>query len=243
MSKLLIYTCTSGHYNDYTPLWEYCISKSYPEYDYKAEKIEITNAKYHAACCRLFCHPSTTHDYIYVTDVDMMVLREDPSILDFHLKQMKKDKLNYSNSPRTTEYLGESRLTGLHFASQQWYKDTKLERESHLRLLKAAKIGERDIDDEISLMNICKNAKIGIPKPRPLLRRHHGIHMGTLRHYPNHSRQTRNQQLSMRISPKQAKQWLSFYDDIIFKEIIKSISKMNYEIRKELETLYSFCRR
>ena len=243
MSKLLIYTVTSGHYCDYTALWEYCIAHSYPEYDYKSMEVEEPKTKYFAACYRLFNQPTKRHDYVYVTDVDMMILREDPTILDFHLKEMKQTKLSYSNSPRTSEYLGASRMTGLHFANMYWYQQTLMEREAHLRLLNEAKIGDRREDDEICLMNICKNAHLRIPSPRPLATRHHGIHLGTLRHYPNHSKQTRNQQLLLRISPYKAKQWLKFYDDTEFVKIVKGISKKNREIKLELDTLYSFCRR
>lgn len=245
MSKLLIYTCTSGHYTDYTALWEYCITRAYPEYDYKSEEIEEPKTSCFAACYRLFNQPSPLYDYIYVTDVDMMILREEPSLLDFHLEEMKQTGLCYSNSPRTREYLGSSRMTGLHFASMEWYEKTLEDRSAHLRLLTKGKIGSDAVDDEICLMNICRNSKVGLPDPRPLVRRHHGIHLGTLRHYmqPKHTKAIRNQQLKLRISSEQAKQWLTYYDDPKFVKIVEAVSKKNKVIKNELETLYSFCRR
>ena len=136
-------------------------------------------------------------------------------------------------------------MTGLHFANMKWYDDTKVARESNLRLLIEGKIGDRAVDDEICLMNICKNAKLRLPEPRPLLKRHHGIHLGTLRHYmyARHSKNTRDQQLRLRITTGQAKQWISFYNDPEFVKIVKAISKKNKVIKNELDTLYSFCRR
>lgn len=246
MKKLLIYTVASGHYLDYTALWEYCIAHSYPEYDFESLEIKDPKTLYFAACYRLLHQPTTQHDYVYITDVDMMILREEsPSLLEFHLGEMENEGLCYSNSPRKKEYLGPQRLTGLHFASKEWYEKTIQERSSYLRLLSEGKFGENAIDDELMLMLICKNAGLSIPITKQLASRHHGIHLGTLRHYQykRHSKNTRNQQLGLRISPKQAEQWLNFYNDKEFVKIVNAVSKKNREIKLELQRLYSFCRR
>ena len=162
-----IYTAASGHYIDYLPLWEYCAKRSYPEYEVKSTIIVHPKTQYYAACYRLLVDSDT--DYTYVTDVDMMILRENPTIAEFHINQMNQDGLCYSNSPRTKEEDGSNRLTGLHFARLEWYEETKELREKYLHMLDSGEIGNHRLDDERMLMKICKRSGLEIPRPRPLV--------------------------------------------------------------------------
>lgn len=246
MNKLLIFTTVSkGHYEDYVPLWMYCISKSYPEYDSISITLEVDTkvAQYAASVYRFLCRPPTEHPYVYINDVDMMVLRESISIVDFHTAEMRETGLCYSNTPRRREYLGTSRLTGLHFVNQEWYPRTSKQRELYENMLKNGEIGNSRFDDELVLMKIARESGLKIPKPRQLLNRHHGIHLGTIRSYVNRTNQTINAQLGMRITPEYAQQWIAFYDDPDFQTIVKVISEKNRTIKNELTILYAFCRR
>lgn len=243
MKDLLVFTAANGHYLDYLPLWRWCLNKSYPEYDCFGLIIQSPPVKYYSAIYRLLHHPSADFDYIYTTDVDIMHLRHTPTILEYHLAKMKKTGLSYSNSPRTSEHRGKERLTGLHFASQKWYMKTQGIRDAYLHMLDSGEIGNSRFDDEFTLMKICKESKLEIPPHEGLVKRHMGIHMGTLRAYKTHTKQKMNQQLRMRITPAQAKQWLSFYQDSEFRLVLEATCNMNRELKIEFERLYSFCRR
>ena len=112
-----------------------------------------------------------------------------------------------------------------------------------MSLLDSGEIGNGYFDDEFTLMKVCKESKVGVPPHEGLIQRHMGIHMGTLRAYKTHTKQKLNQQLRMRITPAQAKQWLSFYEEKEFCTILRAVTTMNREIKVEVERLYSFCRR
>jgi len=246
LKDLLIYTAASGHYRDYEQLWCYSARKAYPEYSVEcAIHVENDKIPHYAACHRLLEELCINHKYVYISDVDMMILREDPTLLDFHLAEMEKDKLCYSNSPRTTEPQGPQRLTGLHFATKLWYTRTAEARRNYIHMLNNGELGQHKFDDELILMKVCKDSGLEIPKARPLVRRHHGIHVGTIRaySYKRHSRNTLSQQLKMRITIEQARQWLSYYDDPIFQAIVQKVSRRNRIIKLELEKLFSFCKR
>ncbi len=246
MKDLLIYTAASGHYQDYSQLWAYSASKAYPEYAVECELISESELMppHYASCFRLLIGHDE-YKYVYVTDVDMMILCEPVPILEFHKLQMEIDKLSYSNSPRTTEPQGSQRMTGLHFATKLWYVRTAEARRKYMHMINNGELGRHKFDDELILMKVCKESGLGIPKARPLVRRHFGIHLGTIRaySYKRHSRNTLAQQLKMRITIDQAKQWLSYYDDPEFLAIVQHVSKRNRIIKLELQKLYSFCKR
>ena len=241
MKDLLIITAANYWYTEYQNLWEYCIKKAYPEYDSHCYIAPQTSAPFYAACYRLLIDPGK-YKYVYMTDIDMMILREERSLLEFHLNEMKDTGLCYSNTMRRGEPEAKERLTGLHFATREWYDKTCETRKKYLHMLNNGEIGNNRFDDEKMLMQICKNADLGLPGQRgQMVIRHHGIHLGTLRAYQNHSRNTMETQLLMRVSKKQAIQWLEFYKDSEFLKIIKNIKER--QIRIQLDRLYSFCRR
>ena len=61
-------------------------------------------------------------DYVYVGDVDMFILNESPSLLDFHISDLEQNKIPVSNCVRLDEN-GDfiNRLTGLHFYKTEEY--------------------------------------------------------------------------------------------------------------------------
>jgi len=240
--KILIYTAANGHYVDYSQIWEYCIRYSYPDYDCKCEVLTLSSKQptYYSACYRLITRPSNDYDYIYVTDVDMLILPEEPSLSEFHIAEMEAEKLCYSNTPRKKEVMGPRRLTGLHFASQEWYDKTQEQRDYYLHAISGGLIGHGRFDDELMLMKICTESHLPIPGRKHLISRHHGIHLGTIRAYINHSRQQMRRQLLMRINRHQAAQWVEIADQPEFKIIVRNMG--NKTIRDELTILYAFCR-
>ena len=243
MRNLTIYTAASGDYLNYLPLWIYSVKKSYPTCNASYDTFSSPRSQYYAACFRLLTEIHDT-DFVYINDADIIMLKEEPTLFEFHTAQMKEDDLCYSNSPRTSEYLGDKRLTGLHFCNQEWYKETRDIRVKYLHMLESGEIGNGRFDDELTLMKVAKQSGLKIPPPRkPLTARHHGIHLGTLRAYRNHSRGRINQQLRIRISPAQAKQYLQYYDDANFQVVLQKVCKRSRAIKWELETLYAFCRR
>jgi hypothetical protein len=174
----------------------------------------------------------------------MMVLREEPTLMEFHLKEMENSGLCYSNSPRKSEPMGDKRMTGLHFCSQKWYRKTQEARDMYFHMLENGEIGNGRFDDELALMKVVKSSKIDVsPRFTPLVQRHHGIHMGTFRSYKSHTKQKLNEQLRMRISPEQARQWLKYYEDVEFLTILKATCAVNRTLRWEYDSLYSYCMR
>jgi hypothetical protein len=244
LKELLIFTAASGLYCDYMPLWRWCISKAYQEYDCFCVIIQNPTTRYYAAIYRLLHHPSPDFKYIYVTDVDMMILREKPTLMDFHLREMKKTGLCYSNSKRYSEPQGDRRMTGLHFCNQRWYRKTQSQRDIYIHMLENGEICNNRFDDELILMKVMNDSKIEIsPRFVSLVLRHHGIHMGTLRSYKSHTRQKLNEQLRMRITPDQARQWLKYYEDGEFCAIMKATCTVSKILKWEYEALYSYCMR
>lgn len=239
MNNLLIYTCADGVYTEYKELWEYSISKSYPECSYICD-IELLP---HSNIFRFTKYPNySVHDYFYITDVDCMIMKEPVSLLDFHLNEMKETGLCYSNTLRKSEPQGNDRLTGLHFCNKEWYEKTYIARKRYQDMVVERKFGNGLYDDEIMLKNIVLESGLQLPPKRyPLIARHHSIHIGTIRHYLNHSRETINHQLDMRVKKEYANQWISYYDDKNFLDILSKIR--DKQIKKMLDILYGYCMR
>jgi len=229
-------------YIGYFDLWKYCVEKSYPGTLSHCTVLEKTTTTYEAAVLRLLEDSCQIADYVYTTDVDIMHLPCE-NIIEYHNNRMAATGLCYSNTPRKKEYLGSQRLTGLHFASREWYHKTKNIREMYLHMLAQGEIGNGRFDDELVLMKVCKESGLGIPPTEPLINRHGGIHLGTFRNYYSHSKNKQNQQLRMRINYQQAECWLKFYDDPEFKKIVADTAKKSRVIKEELVALYSFCMR
>lgn len=238
--KVLVSAYTDENYLDYWPLWLCCIEKAYPNYETHMKLIKDKKPQHRPACMR-FLEPLFDADYYYITDIDMMILPENPPLHEFHLAEMKESGLCYSNSPRNnSEPKSYERMTGLHFANNEWWDKTREARGKYLELLDAGLIGNDRFDDEIVLKNIILESGLALPPKRPLARRHHGIHMGTLRAYRWHNPSRLENQLSLRISPKQAEQWLTIVDGLEYPCLAE---KVNKTIEWELNALEAFCRR
>jgi hypothetical protein len=235
MEKLTIFTMYNDKYVDYLNIWLFCIRKSYPTY----ESLAIKGISKNVGLERFIVWPIKEGD-VYITDVDMMILQEVPDIYLFHHEEMKLSGLPYANTPRNNdEPEADRRLTGMHYATQKWYEITELQRKAAAQMLEVGVIGNRSIDDEICLKNICLNSGLGIPPKRPIIPRHPGIHMGTFRNYQHLGRQRLRTELERRISPTKARKWLEIIEDPEGRRIIRDIKDL--VIKKEFELLEWFC--
>lgn len=240
MHDLTIFTCVSGWYRDYAPLFEFCARKSYPDAKIVVDHIENPVVPYEAAFKRLLVNPGG--EYVYVTDIDMML---HPGLVEPHLKWMKEHDSCYSNSCRGKgEPQGPQRMTGLHFCNQEWYARTLSERSVCQRNILSGRIGTKRFQDELSLYSICSKSGLRLfAKRENLPFWHFGIHMGTLRCYETHTRQRKNTALDARISPERARWWVEITEDPEWMYLVSGASHMSKRIKEQYEFLYAYARR
>ncbi len=245
MSKLLITTFAVGRYKVYSELFRYAINKAYPEYDVLVTESNISQPKYYGACIRFLDEDPSfkDYDYVYITDIDMMIVREPVSILDFHTKEMEETGLCYSNTPRGMEERGFDRLTGLHFVGKDWWEKTKVARNYYLRELLSCKIGDIAIDDEIMLMNIVNDSEVGmVPAKRDLICRHHGLHLGTVRAHKHETIQKLRRDVFIRVSPERARGWMEVVETKQYDYIMRDIKQRDRNAHDELMIMEKFAR-
>lgn len=269
MSKLCITTVVDNRYWDWVELFTWCCKKSYPEYDVKILKKEdyfpgYPDNGYTTNMLRFMTGraPYEGYDYVYITDIDMMILPETPSLMEFHLSEMKKSGMCYSNSLRNgrhcftngvEKWSGTESFTGLHFCSIDWFDKTQSDVENMLIYLKTHEVG-RGGDGRI-LWLMARDCKLGMPIKRKLLKRHHGIHVGTLRLFDKHKPLINRMELikspmgshkagvavKKRIDGNKRKIWREYIQD---PEYIKIVSRIkNPKIIELLRKLESFCGR
>lgn len=245
MSSLLITTFAVGRYQVYAELFRYAIKKAYPEYDVYVIESDIKQPKYYGACARFLTEEPVFHeyDYVYITDIDMMIVREPITILEFHTKEMEETGLCYSNTPRGMEERGFDRLTGLHFVGRDWWNKTRTARYHYTQELLSGKIGDIAIDDEIMLMNIVSDSDIGmVPARRDLICRHHGLHLGTVRAHKNETLQKLRRDVFIRVSPQRARGWMEVVETNQYTYIMRDIKQRDKQAHEELVLMEKFAR-
>lgn len=245
MSDLLIFTVVAGWYRDYIPIFKRCLALQYPEYDCLISELDIEDPDEAivAASMRFLVEPDTDCPYIFITDIDMMPIRQEPSIFKFHVDEMEQSGLCYSNSVRGSEPLGAHRVTGLHFVNQEWYKKTRQIRADYMEQINTEGYGRERFDDEIMLRQIIKKSGLDMCGGTNLVKRHGGIHIGTLRAYRWQTRQALKMQLAHRITKKLAVSWLNNYEDREFRDIEKETRDKNKQIGWHLDRLEWFCKK
>src|SRR5574343_1717775 len=162
MEKIMISTVVDEQYSHYVPLFDYCAHRAYPDAEIEVLYSNRAEQKYRAACSRYLIDFSKKFDpeigeraptRFYITDVDMLLLPELISLVEFHEAEMVESGLPYSNSHRSVqEERGLERMTGLHYCNRKWYADTIDEREAIMLEMAEGKIGDGRIDDELILM-------------------------------------------------------------------------------------------
>lgn len=233
----LIYTCVAGDYTGYADLFEATSCRAYPGADVVVERLpdSYKDTPYAAACFRYLADLSK-YDRVYITDVDMIHLLCCGDLFAHHESICAERQSCYSNTVRRKEVMGADRMTGLHFATREWYARTERAREDQLRRLIFGEIGKSRFDDELMLKRIVEDS--GLPVLHlggSLIKRHFGIHIGTVRCYKYHGRTAVRQQLQMRVTPEQASEWL---------EIEESMSRLVTApaLVAEIRQLTDFCK-
>jgi len=122
--KTLITTTVDKAYQAYIPLFVHCIRTAYPTsdyhiklflrdpcpYDVDAELVPMfenfPRYKYNTIALRFVVPPENYegYDYIYVTDIDMLMMWENVPFDLFHEQEMMKTGLCYSNSTRNKQH-------------------------------------------------------------------------------------------------------------------------------------------
>lgn len=129
-----------------------------------------------AAWCRylLFTearrHHWRDHDWVYITDGDLMVVREEPPLHVQHLEHMKVTGLCYSNLLRDPLRFDSEHMTGLHFCGREFIEAVTGKCTEYDGLFRVVGGGVLDgkpvIHDERLLYQIVRDS--GLPMP-PLL--------------------------------------------------------------------------
>lgn len=109
------------------------------------------------------------YEYVYIGDIDILIVREEPSLCDVHSAQCRAYGLPYSNRARR----GTRKLTGLHFLrTADYYPRVLPLMEKTRRLIETRAL---DLFNEELLYRMMRET-FGLP-PRHGVRPHHGIHL------------------------------------------------------------------
>ena len=168
--KCVVFTMVHGKYLAYIPLFLYMIRRAYPEYfahvfavnpentkinslvDLGVSIIELPEKKdmgYFTAAMR-FLHSDnilSTHEYCLITDIDMMIVREDMNIVDQHMLDIRRNDLGcYSN------YINNGdRCPGVHFVTKEWWDKTAEQRDMEKDFLFSMDSITYDYDEKMLL--------------------------------------------------------------------------------------------
>lgn len=249
--KILLTTVVDKKYADYIPMFNWCAKTAYPEYDVKifvndSELLRYENThlmfcsfpeyRYSAIAWRFAVAPKNYdgYDYVYVTDIDIMLMRENPPLHIFHIEEMKRHGLSYSNSTRNgRHYMGKKSLSGLHFMSKEFIKKAKWETYKYNHLLSSGLVGHYREYDGVMLYRIAKESGAGISPKSKLAVRHHGIHLGNFRLFKSRKKWAR------RISRQFAQKWRGYCDQPAFKKIL-DMARLNDTIRNQTDLMDNF---
>ena len=253
--KLCITTLVDENYVAYIPMFSWCCKKAYPEYDIK---LFVRGEGRYAPGAKVIHNffkdypqhgPNTIalrfaipgehykeYDYVYITDIDIMIIRESPTLLDFHLKEMQMTGLCYSNSIRNSKHWqGANSLTGLHFCSKKWFEKTEGQAENFRKYLKVAEV-RREYDGHM-LAIMAENTRIGKPGKFRLATRHHGIHLGNFR------LMKKLKKLKVRMPRNFCAAWKGYLSDPEFSEICTRARQESSMIDRQLTKLDELCKR
>jgi hypothetical protein len=267
-TKLCISTVVDRKYQYYIPLFVLSLKHSYPEYSIKLfthgrmspevmEALEIVDhdkcelvpglfrgwkkSEYAPISWRFLVHPDhyAEFNYVYITDIDMMITKERVPLYSFHRREMKAKKMCYSNSKRHRKHWkGSKSLSGLHFCNQKWFEKTEKARSHFEKLVKKGAKGttKREYDGYMLYRMVIKS-KLKMCEKRPLVRRHHGLHLGgNFRLFKKQSK------IDKRMDRKKCKQWIALIQTPEYKRVYKLI-KVDKTVKKQLKWLKAHCRR
>lgn len=201
--NLLIYTICDKEYEWYIPLFARSMALANPKQTFEISVVgNVNNAvldlidndkatvfnynghdskKYTTASLRFLLPPKqSTFTHYLITDIDMMFMPENSTIIDQHCKHMEKDgTICFENW--ISQYIGgDPRMPGVHFVTQQWFEKTESIRKAELDKLVEHGANEYYYD-EVMLGRIVRDSGLPLPPQVAKLWRHHGIHLGDWR--------------------------------------------------------------
>jgi hypothetical protein len=255
--KTLVVTVVDKQYMAYVPLFVYCFRKAYPTPDFdvkifimdecsykvNCELVPLFNDfprfKYSSIALRFLIPPLhfKGFDAVYVTDIDMLIMVENPTLDAFHWKEIEQTKLCYSNSLRNPgHYMGSKSLSGLHYATMEFFERTEDERRKYFDLFRQGLLGLYREFDGVMLYRICERSGIGLPGKYKLIKRHHGIHLGNFRLFSD------KEKIADRIPIDFRMQWLRLLEKKEFRDIVERSCSDNSELNEQIIKLNEFIR-
>ena len=195
--ELTIYTVVTGSYVWYIPMFIYAMRKAYPNQKLhiiadtddkevlsldgvlRVPMIHSEDSGHRAACTRFLFDDDvlTGSDYVLITDIDMMFHKEELSIVDQHMLDLRKNGLScYSNCTTNGD-----RCPGVHFVTKDWWKATEDAREKEADKLSELEVVPWDYDEQM-LRRIIIKSGLKTPPAGQNLWAFHGVHIGEYRH-------------------------------------------------------------
>ena len=194
--------------------------------------------KYYGAVMRYVMEPPVEYylerfQYFYIGDVDLFILRSEPTLMDYHLQSMAQTGQCYSNAR------GSRPVTGLHFAHISWFERTKEAREKYYWKLRQGEIGNIVGEDEHTLASIITESGMPLPARDSLIRRHFGIHAGAIRGMTDID--AAKKKLRVRITADRAERWRGIVNTQEYRSIFNKINNVDRQIAWELHQIEKFC--
>ena len=195
--KVCITTMVSGLYEWYIPLFLHCGLKAYPEYDFKVlvrgrsnlpavYKSYIFDNSYSSypqngpttAALRFIEGEKelSGYDCCLITDVDILLMREEPKLVTQHLSHMIQYKMDCYCNYQSHQLAEGYRCSGVHFIMKDWWERTREARKKWMFNAKNGSCSEKDTD-EIMLGEIIRDSELPTPTEKQLLWNLHGIHL------------------------------------------------------------------
>ncbi len=127
-------------------------------------------------------------DYTLITDIDIMLMPEERTIIDSHMMHMDRDGTECYENWISDRRGDKPRIPGVHFVTKEWWDRTADARTQAHEDLCARKEIEY-CHDEYMLGSIIQNSGVPLPPAEQKLWRKHGPHIGDLRLDSNRKRQ------------------------------------------------------
>jgi hypothetical protein len=205
--RLAITTIVSGQYQWYLPLWFYCIEKELPSatpiayirgyiepIPYKIganSKLSAGNkilnstdrfGPYTTAALRFTYDDEELrqYDYVLITDCDILMQSETPSLINQHVRACYKNELGCYHNYISARTPAGPKVPGVHFVTKQWWDKTKDVRAIYQKRLLTTGAETWDFD-ELMLYKIIKESGLPEPPKDYCIWAHHGIHLGDYR--------------------------------------------------------------
>jgi hypothetical protein len=169
------------------------------------------------------------YDYIYIGDVDFLIIREEPNLLESHLSHCERIQLPFSNKIRSIFDIDNDidRLTGLHFIIKKPYYEKigptisyLKDRNKLIEFLSGLKF-----DEQFLYYLVKQSFNFDNLRNHDAFRPHHGIHLGLGRGKRSPSRvlkELNNAEKYESLRLDDARDCLRFYlQDYLFQKLLQ----------------------